>query len=236
MQIDLQQPLIVDSITGNNTKYNFKREGNVCFVYIRDSMAMYKISPGLRQITIYYHGTPKQAKKAPWDGGLVWSTDSFGNPWVATACQGLGASVWWPCKDYQGDEPDSGMTVNLIVPDSLSGISNGRLKNITHTGNNYSRWEWQVKNPINNYAVTMNVGKYVKFNDTLMGEGGKLDLEYWVLDYNIDKAKKQFEQVKPMLRSHEYWFGKYPFYEDGYKLIETPFLGYGTPKRCGLWQ
>ena len=225
MQIDLQQPLIIDSITANNTSYKFSRDGNVCLVYLRDSLAKYKISPGTRHIAIYYHGQPVEAKKAPWDGGIVWNKDSLGRPFVGTACQGLGASVWWPCKDHQSDEPDSGVTVHLIVPDTLVGVSNGRLQNISPQPNGYRMWNWIVRNPINTYDVTMDIGKYVMWNDTLMGEAGRLDLQYYVLDYNFLRARQQFEQVKPMLHSHEYWFGKYPFYEDGYKLIETPFLG-----------
>jgi aminopeptidase N len=225
MQIDLQQPLVVDSITGNNNNYRFRRDNNVCYVYLRDSLAQYKFAPGIRKLTIYYHGRPKEAKRAPWDGGLVWSNDANENPWIATACQGLGASVWWPCKDHQSDEPDSGMSVHIIAPDTLVAISNGRLQNVTSSKGGYKTWTWQVKNPINSYDVTMNIGKYTHWSDTLMGEGGKLDLEYWVLNDNLEKGKKQFEQIKPMIRSHEYWFGKYPFYEDSYKLVETPFLG-----------
>lgn len=226
MQIDLQQPLIIDSITGpNNTSYTFRRDDNVCFVHLRDSTAKYKFLPGIRTLTIYYHGAPKEAKRAPWDGGLVWQTDITGSPWIATACQGLGASVWWPCKDHQSDEPDNGMTINIIAPDTLCAVSNGRLKHVSAARKGNKTWTWEVKNPINNYDATMNIGKYTHWNDTLMGEAGKLDLQYWVLDYNLDVAKKQFEQVKPMLHSHEHWFGKYPFYEDGYKLVETPFLG-----------
>ncbi len=226
MQIDLQQPLIVDSVVGeNNINYKFARDNNICWVYIRDSLAMYKISPGIRHITIYYHGHAVEAKRPPWDGGLVWRNDTLGRPILGTACQGTGASVWWPCKDHQSDEPDSGVYVHLTAPDSLVAVSNGRLQNILPQANGFNMWNWVVKNPINTYDVTMNIGKYVSWSDTLMGEEGKLDLQYWVLDYNLEKAKKQFEQVKPMLHSHEYWFGRYPFYEDGYKLIETSFLG-----------
>lgn len=225
MQIDLQQPMGVDSIIGENKSYPFKRDNNVCFVELRNSSTTTAFTPAIRKLTVYYHGTPKEAKRAPWDGGLVWSTDINGNPWIATACQGLGASVWWPCKDHQSDEPDSGMSISIVAPDSLTAVSNGRLRNVSPTAHGFKTWTWEVINPINSYGVTMNIGKYTHWNDTLMGEGGKLDLQYWVLDYNLDKAKQQFEQVKPMIRSHEYWFGKYPFYEDSYKLVETPFLG-----------
>lgn len=226
MQIDLQQPLVIDSIIGeNNKRYSFKRDNNIYLVQLRDNKATHPFLPGRRQMKIYYHGTPKEAVRAPWDGGLIWKTDDNKNPLIATACQGLGASVWWPCKDHQSDEPDSGMMIHIIAPDTLTAISNGRLQAVTPSGRGLKTWSWMVKNPINSYNVTMNIGKYSRWNDTLQGEGGKLDLEYWVLNYNEQIAKKQFEQVKPMLRSHEYWFGKYPFYEDSYKLVETPFLG-----------
>jgi aminopeptidase N len=226
IQIDLQQPLVVDSIIGrNNKRYNFIRDGNVCFVTMPQELEKNKFTPAILNITVYYHGAPKEAKRAPWDGGLVWSKDSTGSPFVATACQGLGASVWWPCKDHQSDEPDSGMVVHIIAADSLTAVSNGRLKNTSVASRGVRTWSWEVKNPINTYGITMNIGKYVSWKDTLMGEGGRLDLEYWVIKNNLEKAKKQFEQVKPMLHSHEYWFGQYPFYEDSYKLVETPFLG-----------
>lgn len=226
MQIDLQQPLVVDSIVGDSMmRYSFQQDSNVCFVHVRDENSEEAFAEGVRKLTVWYHGKPVEAIKPPWDGGLVWSTDKNGNPFVATACQGLGASVWYPCKDHQSDEPDSGVTVTIIAPDTLTAVSNGRLISTAPYSKSLKAWTWEVKNPINNYDVTMNIGKYTSWNDTLMGEGGKLDLQYWVLDYNLEKANQQFEQVKPMLRSHEYWFGKYPFYEDSYKLIETPFLG-----------
>lgn len=226
MQIDLQQPLVVDSINDeNNRNYSFARDNNICFVYLRDSTSKDTFKPGIRKITIYYRGSPKEARRAPWDGGLIWKTDEKGNPWIATACQGLGASVWWPCKDHQSDEPDSGMVIRIMAPDTLAAVSNGRLQNTSAALDGMKIWTWETKNAINSYAVTMNIGKYTRWNDTLTGEGGNLDLEYWVLNSNMEKAKKQFEQVKPMLHSHEYWFGRYPFYEDSYKLVETPFLG-----------
>lgn len=226
MQIDLQQPMVMDSVLDqNNRKYPFIQENNVCFVLYRDSLANFNIVPGMRKLTFYYHGVPVSAKRAPWDGGIVWKEDLFGRPFIGTAFQGLGASAWWPCKDHQSDKPDSGVVINLIVPDSLSAISNGRLIEIAPQTDGQKKWKWQVLSPINTYNITMNIGKYVHWNDTLKGEDGVLDLQYWVLDYNLDTAKKHFVQVKPIIRNQEFWFGKYPFYEDGYKLIETPFLG-----------
>ncbi len=221
MQIDLQQPLIVDSVTGaNNLRINFSRDNNICLV--NQEAASVGITA---ELTIYYHGKPTEATRPPWDGGLVWKKDDKGNAWVATACQGLGASVWWPCKDHQSDEPDKGMTIKIVAPDTLSAVSNGRLVNTTNLENGRKMWTWQVKNPINSYGVTMNIGKYAHWTDTISGEDGKLGMQYWVLEYNLKKAQKQFDQAKTMLHTFEYWFGKYPFYEDSYKLVETPFLG-----------
>jgi aminopeptidase N len=226
MQIDLQKPLEVDSIINEQgTKLPFENEGNVWLVRMIPENTLVEFFPGRRQIKIFYHGTPQEAVRPPWDGGLVWKQDSTGSPWIATACEGIGASVWYPCKDHLSDEPDEGVTIAITAPDSLTAISNGRLRNVSASNNGYKTWLWEVKNPINNYDVTMNIGKYTSWSDTLNGEKGKLDLQYWVLNYNLGKAKKQFEQVKLMLRSFEHWFGPYPFYEDSYKLVETPFLG-----------
>jgi aminopeptidase N len=233
LQIDLQQPLVVDSVVSMSVDFTkkginkhrlvhaFKREGNTILV----SPSAEFVAQKTASITVYYHGTPKAAKRAPWDGGLVWKTDDYGNPWVTTACQGLGASVWWPCKDHQSDEPDFGVSIAVTIPDTLVNVSNGRLLNKQANGNGLTTWTWRVDNPINLYNVALNIGKYVHWNDTLQGLKGKLDLDYWVLDFNLAKAKKQFEQVKPMLRAFEHWFGSYPFYNDGYKLVESNHLG-----------
>jgi len=226
MQVDLQKPMSIDSIIDDTGRaLAFENDDNVWFVKVWNENTMVAFSPGTRKIKIYYHGVPKEAVKPPWDGGVVWNKDTKGNPFIATACEGIGASVWWPCKDHLSDEPDEGMTISITTPDTLSAISNGRLMNVSARNDGFKTWLWEVKNPINNYDVTMNIGKYAQWNDTLNGEKGKLDLQYWVLDYNLEKAKQQFQQVKPMLRSFEHWFGPYPFYEDSYKLIETPFLG-----------
>lgn len=221
MQIDLQQPLIVDSVVGIHKKYKYKQAGNVCWVYTNGWPIR---AASIQQITIYYHGKPTEAIKPPWDGGMVWRKDANGNPWVGVACQGLGASVWWPCKDHQSDEPDS-MAIHVTIPNNLVDVSNGRLRSVQDNHNGTKTWNWFIHNPINNYDATINIGKYVHWHDVYNGEKGSLDLDFWVLDYNIDKAKQQFKQVKPMLKCFEYWFGAYPFYEDGYKLIETIYLG-----------
>lgn len=221
MQVDLQEPMGIDSILFGNSRrpLRFEREGNAWHVQVPKQA---KGSEGT--VAVYFHGRPREAVNAPWDGGWIWRKDATGSPWMSVACQGLGASVWYPCKDHQSDEPDQGASLSMTVPDSLSAISNGRLAGKTGS-NGISTWKWQVVSPINNYNIVPYIGQYSHFSDTLQGEKGILDLNFWVLDYNLEKAKKQFTQAKLMLRAFEYWFGPYPFYEDGYKLVESPHLG-----------
>ena len=245
MQLDLHTALIIDSIIAyKKTKGGFATTTKGCFImgehvskkdvlFERDGNIVLVKYPfrklfGYSSITIYYHGKPIEAKTPPWDGGWIWKKDKNGNPWMSVAVQGLGASAWYPCKDYQGDEPDNGASLTMIVPNSLKAIANGKLtsaESLTDNEKRETKYTWEVKNPINNYCIVPYIGKYVNFTDTLMGEKGKLNLNYWVLDYNLEKAKEQFKQVKPMLKAFEYWFGPYPFYEDDYKLVDAPHLG-----------
>ncbi|MEO7445590.1 MAG: M1 family metallopeptidase [Ferruginibacter sp.] len=225
MQIDLQEPMILDSVVNEDGHYSFNREGNVYWVMFRDSNRMYKIIPGERTLRFYYHGKPKEAKRAPWDGGWIWKKDKEGNPWMSVACQGLGASVWYPCKDYQGDEPDSGAILHVTVPDSLVAVGNGRLVRTIKNGKGLATYTWQVHSPINNYNIVPYIGKYVHFSEVYPGLKGNLDMDYWVLDYNLEKAKTQFLDAPRMMKAFEYWFGPYPFYVDGYKLVEALHLG-----------
>ena len=225
MQIDLQQPLEIDSIVHQKKSLPFTRDGNAFFTQIRDSSAMYKIKPGNDSVTVYYHGKPREAKMPPWDGGWIWKKDRMGRPWMSVACQGLGASVWYPCKDHQSDEPDNGAVLNITVPDSLKAVGNGRLMQQSAHYNSSTTYSWQVVNPINNYNIVPYIGKYVHFGEQYNGLKGKLDMDYWVLDYDMDSAKKQFVQAPEMMKAFEYWFGPYPFYEDGYKLVQSPHLG-----------
>jgi len=220
-QIDLQQPMKADKIKCSfPTIGNFKREGDFIFISANTSF-----KKGEKYtIDVMYSGNPVIAKNAPWDGGWIFKNDEKGNPWISVADEGIGASVWLPTKDIWSDEPDSGIVMKIITPKDLVGVGNGRLIN-QKTENNKNIFTWEVKNPINAYSIIPSIGKYVNFKDSYEGEKGKLDLDYWVLDYNLDKAKKQFQQVKPMLKSFEYWFGPYPFYEDSYKLVESPHLG-----------
>jgi len=225
LQIDLQQPLKIDTVFYNHKLYinypakPYFNEGNVWHIPLPKAPVN-----SIQSITIAYHGNPKIAQMPPWDGGWIFTKDSTGNPWLSVACQGLGASVWYPCKDHQSDEPDSGAILTINIPKTLVAVGNGRLKNKNLTGE-LASYTWEVKSPINNYNIVPYIGKYVSWADTLQGEKGKLDLTYWVLEKDLFKAQKQFAEVKPMLRAFEYWFGPYPFYEDGYQLVQSPHLG-----------
>lgn len=222
LQIDLQEPMVLDSIYCDGIALDIMHEHNVWWV----KYPFHNWHTGTTQkLYCYYHGRPRTAIKPPWDGGFVWTTDEKGKPWVSVACQGLGASVWWPCKDAQWDEPDNGQDMEFTAPDSLQCISNGRLMEQKKATGNNTYWHWQVKNPINNYDVTFYIGDYIHWSDTLNGEKGILQLDFYALRDNETKARKQFEIVKPMLHCFEYWMGPYPFYEDGYKLVEAPYLG-----------
>jgi aminopeptidase N len=220
MQIDLQVPLEVDSIVQHRQRLQFRRDGNAFFV----SLTAPQAKGALGTVTVYYHGKPRAATRPPWDGGFIWQRDSLGNRWIATANEGLGASVWWPNKDYLADEPDS-QRVAITVPDSMTDVSNGRLRSTKHNADGTTTFEWFVSEPINNYDVEVNAGHYAHFADDFQGERGKLTLDFWPLAYHVDTAKIQFQQVKPMLKCFEHWFGPYPWYKDGYKLIEAPHLG-----------
>jgi aminopeptidase N len=220
IQIDLQRPLQVDSFVQQGRRLEYRRDGNAFFVYLAAPQR-----PGEQQtLSVYYYGHPRVAKHAPWDGGLVWSADSLGNDWVATACQGLGASVWWPNKDTQADEPDS-QRIAITIPDSLVDVSNGRLRSATSNGDGTATYEWFVSQPINNYDVAVNAGHFGHLKEAFYGEGGRLTLNYWPLEYHLATAGRQFTQVKTMLACFEHWFGPYPWYADGYQLVETPHLG-----------
>src|SRR5690554_2275790 len=223
IQLDLFENMKVDSIKIVNKKnlspekLSYKREYDAVFIDFEEELQKGK----QELIFFYYSGKPKEAKNAPWDGGFVWKKDSNGKPFVGVAVQGTGSSLWYPCKDSQSDEPDNGITFTIVAPDDLVAVSNGRLQDKYDLKNGKIFWAWEVKNPINNYNITLNIGDYVHFSDTL----NSLDLDYYVLRENEQKAKKHFEDdVKPMLQCFQEKFGAYPFPEDGYKLVETPYL------------
>ena len=220
MQIDLQKPMKITSITSKNKELKFTMEGNAYFVELRKKQKKGDVN----YIKINYEGFPKEAIRAPWDGGLSWKKDENDNHFIATSCQGLGASVWWPNKDHMYDEVDS-MLISVNVPKNLTNVSNGRLKKITELDDDTRTFDWFVTNPINNYGVNINIGDYVNFSEVYKGEKGDLDIDNYVLSYNLEKAKEQFKQVPMMIEAFEHWFGPYPFYEDSFKMVEVPYLG-----------
>jgi aminopeptidase N len=231
MQIDLQEPMVLDKIQFSSIPIDghggyqiikpedIKKDGNSYFFPLTN----YNLSNG-NFLTVSFHGKPRIAIRPPWDGGLIMKKDEQGNPFVSIACQGLGASVWYPCKDHQSDEPDSA-EMHITIPDSLMCVGNGRFRGKINNGDGTATYDWAVVNPINNYNLIPYIGKYAHFNEVFEGEKGKLDMDYWVLEYNLDKAKVQFKDASRMMKAFEHWFGPYPFYEDGYKLVEAPHLG-----------
>jgi aminopeptidase N len=220
MQIDLQEPLEIKKIIQDGKELKYQRDGNVFYI---DLVAFQ--NPGeIKEVAVFYGGKPKIAVRPPWDGGITWSKDNNGKPFIASSCQGLGASVWWPNKDHMYDEVDD-MLIRVNVPKNLTNVSNGRLQSVIDLNDGTRTFNWFVSNPINNYGVNINIGDYVSFSEVYKGEKGNLDCYYYVLRDNLEKAKIHFQDVPRMLKAFEHWFGPYPFYEDSYKLVEAPYLG-----------
>ncbi|WP_185217587.1 M1 family metallopeptidase [Sphingobacterium mizutaii] len=220
LQFDLFDNLSVDKVEYKGKSLPFTREYNAVFVDFPEYIEKGKVD----SFTVHYSGNPIQATRAPWDGGFDWKKDSNGKPWVATACQGLGASVWWPNKDHQSDEVKS-MLISVAVPNGVMNVSNGRLVKTEKLKNGYTKYHWKVENPINNYNVALNIGDYTHFKETYAGEKGPLSVDYYVLKENAGKIDHLKKNANETLKAFEHWFGPYPFYEDGYKLVETAHLG-----------
>lgn len=218
IQVDLFENMHIDSIVYKQNRLNYTRDFNAVFV---DFPTVLSTDLPEQSIQFYYSGKPIIARRAPWDGGFVFSKDSNGKDWIGVAVQGTGASLWYPVKDSQTDEPDRGAGIKVAVPNGLMNVSNGRFLGSEDLKNGYTRWDWEVKSPINTYDITVNIADYVHLHDNHNG----LDLDYYVLRENEVKAKKHFEEVKPMMDCFQSKFGEYPFKEDGYKLVETSYLG-----------
>lgn len=221
MQLDLQEPMILDSVTDgiSNVKLPMTKDGNAYFIRLD------RLHPTTNKLTAYFHGKPRKAVMPPWDGGVIWSKDVNNKPWITVACQGLGSSVWFPCKDSQYDEPDAGVTMHYTCPEELVCVSNGMFIGKQINSDQTATYSWKVKNPINNYCMIPYIGDYVNLHEHYIGEQGVLELDYWVLRGNEQKAETHFQDVPRTLKALEYWFGPYPFYQDGYKLVEAPHLG-----------
>ena len=221
MQIDLQEPMKINKVLADNKELSVTREGNAHFITLEK-----KQKPGAKNsIQIFFEGNPRQAKNAPWDGGFSWKKDRNGKHFIATSNQGLGASVWWPCKDHMYDEPETGMTIAITIPQGLTAVANGRLTDESSKDDGTKTFVWLVENPINNYGVNINIGDYANFSEVYEGENGPLDMNYYILKDNLEKAQEHFKDAPKMMKAFEHWFGPYPFYEDSFKLVEVPYLG-----------
>ena len=219
LQVDLQDPLKITKVEQNGKILDFESVGNAHFIKLVEKQK----KGDIQSIKVFYEGKPKEAVRAPWDGGLSWKRDSNGKHFVATSCQGIGASIWWPNKDHMYDEVDS-MLISVNVPKNLVNVSNGRLRKVENYENS-NTFHWFVSNPINNYGVNINIGDYVSFSEVYQGEKGPLDMSYYVLRDNIEIAKSHFKDAPKMMDAFEFWFGPYPFYEDSFKIVEVPYLG-----------
>ncbi|MBC6996879.1 M1 family metallopeptidase [Cytophaga sp. FL35] len=217
LQVDLQPPMKIEKVTQNGKSLNVVSNGNAHFVELIEKQK----KGAVNEIKVHFSGQPREAIRAPWDGGFSWKKDKNGKHFIATSNQGLGASVWWPNKDHMYDEVDS-MNIRIKAPLGLIDVSNGQLIKVDENSNTY---HWAVVNPINNYGVNINIGDYVHFEETFEGEKGDLQMDYYVLSYNLEKAKEHFKDAPKMMKAFEHWFGPYPFYEDGFKLVEVPYLG-----------
>ena len=222
MQIDLKEPLVIDSIVfGTSRKLSFAKDKNVWHVAVPKQKKL-----SVDSVTVYYHGKVHEALTQPWDEGWFWAKDSLGNPWMSVSCEGIGASMWYPCKDHRSDEPDNGASVTMIVPDTLVAIANGRLQSKQNNNNGTATYKWAVTNPVNNYGISAYIGKYVNISKVYKGSNGNLDVNCWVLNYNVERAKAHMiPEVNRVLKAFEYWLGPYPFYKDGYQLVDAPYYG-----------
>ena len=219
IQIDLQDPLKINKVIQDGKELNFRSEGYSHFIKLKKKQK----SGQIKSIKVFYEGKPKVAVRPPWDGGITWTKDSNNNHFVASSNQGIGASIWWPNKDHMYDEVDS-MLISVNVPKNLTNVSNGRLRSVEDYGETKT-FHWFVSNPINNYGVNINIGDYVMFSEIYDGEKGDLDMIYYVLRDNLERAKTQFKDAIKMMQAFEFWFGPYPFYEDSFKIVEVPYLG-----------
>ena len=218
LQFDLAKNMVLDEVNYKGRSLTYTREEDAVFVTFPAVQAGRQF-----QFRVTYHGEPAQAKKPPWDGGFVWEKDKAGRDFVGVACEGDGASLWWPCKDHPTEEPDS-MAINITVPSDIMCVANGRLREKVETDVK-TTYKWFVTKPINNYNVSVNIANYTVIADTIHSVTGIQPATYYVLDYNEAVAREHFKEARAMMRSLEKFFGPFPFWEDGYKLVETPYLG-----------
>ena len=219
LQIDLSENLSIYKILHNNKELSFTRKLDAVLISFP-----YSINSGdIFEFTVHYGGIPQRADNPPWAGGFTWSKDKDARDWVAVSCEGEGARIWWPNKDHITAEGDSVRMV-YTVPSDMVAIGNGNLRSISKNGDK-STYEWFVKNPINNYNISVQIGNYVAVQDTFIKDDQVHLMNHYVLDYNKELAGNYFPMSKEVIRFYEKYFGDYQWYEDGYKLIEVPYLG-----------
>ena len=213
IQIDLVSTLHIDKVLFGSTELHYTRDGNAVLIDFPHNLR----KGSTQTIDFFYSGHPIETGRF---GVFTFKKDSEGHTWINTACEGIGASMWWPNKDQWHDEVKS-MDISVAIPSSLVDVSNGRFVSKADLGDGYTQWNWHVHYPINNYDVSLNIGDYQHFSDSL----GKLTLDFYALPQDLAKAKIQFAQAKGMLQAYQHYFGPYPFIKDGYKLIEVPYSG-----------
>ena len=219
LQIDFRNEMNIDSILFRGIRLIYTREKDAVFIEFPS------LEEGTRfSFTVYYHGTPRVAPRPPWDDGFVWETDKAGRPFIGVTSEGLGGSHWWPCKDHIADEPDS-MAINITIPEDLICVANGKLRERIKMNDGKTEFRWFVNNPINDYNVSINIGNYVSIHDTIQSLGEIRNATYYVLDYNEDVAREYFKEARSVIRVLEHYFGPYQWWNDGYKLVQTPYLG-----------
>ncbi|MEO0469858.1 MAG: M1 family metallopeptidase [Bacteroidota bacterium] len=220
LQLDLFANMDIAEIRWRGDRIPFRREFDAVMVQFPSQIR----ENSKHMLEVMYSGSPVEAVKPPWDGGFIWKKDERQRDWIGVACEGLGASAWWPLKDHLSDEPDS-MQISVVYPREYTVVSNGKLRSVEEQPGEFRKWTYFVGNPINSYNVSIYIGDYVEIQDTYQNKSGTHPLTYHVLRTNRSKAEKHFAQVKRMLACFEKHFGEYPFWEDGYRLIETSYWG-----------
>ena len=213
IQLELYANYTIDKILMGATTLKYERDHNTVYVDFPETLRAGRTYT----IEFHYRGSPEEQGRF---GGLAFRKDPAGRHWINTANEGEGSSVWWPSKDQWRDEPE-GVDIRVAVPNGLMDVSNGKFMGKTDLGDGYTRWDWRVHYPINSYNVSLNIGEYAQFSEKL----GDLPMDYFVLPENLEKARKQFVQARPMMDAFEKYVGKYPFPKDGFKLIEVPYSG-----------
>jgi len=220
IQMELTPELTLDQIVFDGRVLTYDREERTLYIDFPRTLRKGE----LIEMTIAYHGQPVTQGRF---GCFSFDKDKAGKPWITTACEGEGASVWWPNKDQWLDEPQEGMEIDVSVPNGLMDVSNGHFAGTRPMPDNYTEWRWLVSYPINNYDVALNIGDYKTWHETHTNKetGETTPMDFYALPQDLDKAKVQFEQAQGMMDAYEHYFGEYPFDQDGYKLVEVPYAG-----------